>query len=83
MEIASITTSLTPLAVLACPVGMGVMMWLMARRGKRQRPREDAELPRASQPASLELLREEHDRLKDEIGRLERQQAKAAGPNLR
>ena len=81
MEIASITTSLTPLAVLACPVGMGVMMWLMARRGKRQRPREDAELPRASQPASLELLREEHDRLKDEIGRLERQQAKAAGPN--
>ncbi len=26
MEIASITTTLMPLAVLACPVGMGAMM---------------------------------------------------------
>ncbi|MDQ6807243.1 MAG: hypothetical protein M3065_20335 [Actinomycetota bacterium] len=75
MEIASITTSLTPLAILACPVGMGAMMWLMMRGHKREQgPARDAPPHRPPDSASLELLREEHNRLSDEIDRLERRQ---------
>jgi hypothetical protein len=50
-------------AALACPIGMGLMMWFMARgmRGKR------GEQP----PASVETLREEHRRLGAEIERME------------
>ena len=56
---------LLSLAVLACPIGMGAMMWFMARGmgGKREQ--------RAT-PPSLETLREEHRRMGDEIERLER-----------
>ncbi len=52
------------LAVLACPLGMGVMMWFMARgmRPKKEQP---------AMPPSLETLREEHRRLGGEIERLE------------
>jgi hypothetical protein len=51
------------IAVLACPIGMGLMMWFMARgmKGKRD----------DGAPASLETLREEHRRLGDEISRVE------------
>ena len=69
MEVASITTTLAPLAILACPVGMGAMMWMMTRSGKRQPPGVDARPPDVGQPASLEVLREEHDRLGAEIDR--------------
>lgn len=75
MGIASITSSLAPLAVLACPVGMGAMMWMMARGTKRGQPSERPHEPDiGSQPASLELLLEEHRRLGEEIDRLEREQ---------
>jgi len=59
------------LAFLACPVGMGAMMWFMARgmRGKRQ------EEPEASLPG----LREEHRRLGVEIERVERRQQDLSG----
>lgn len=67
MAFASIAATLTPLALLACPIGMGVMMWMMGR-GNKQRP-DKSEKP--SQAASLEVLREEEKRLKDEIARAE------------
>ena len=74
MEIASITSSLAPLAVLACPVGMGAMMWMMTRGTKRGQSAERPHEPDVgSEPASLELLREEHRRLGEEIDRLEGQ----------
>lgn len=50
-------------AVLACPVGMGLMIWFMARGMNAKN--DD------TQPASLETLREEHRRLGKEISRLE------------
>jgi hypothetical protein len=59
-------TVLLSLAVLACPVGMGLMMWFMAkgmRSGSGQR-REDS--------PSLDELQAEHRRLGAEIERLER-----------
>jgi len=54
---------LVGLAVLACPVGMGLMMWFMARRMRGQRKQHT--------PASIETLREEHRRLGAEIDRIE------------
>jgi hypothetical protein len=56
---------LVGLAVLACPVGMGLMMWFMAK-GMRSGSKPDREA------ASLEELQAEHRRLGAEIERLER-----------
>jgi hypothetical protein len=79
LEIASVTSSLAPLAVLACPVGMGAMMWIMMRGNKSQQ-KSGPESPHqdSAQPASLELLREEQNRLSEEIDRLEQRQADSA-----
>jgi hypothetical protein len=55
------------LAVLACPVGMGLMMWFMAR-GMRSGSKPDAKAA-----TSLQELQAEHRRLRAEIERLERQ----------
>ncbi len=57
---------LLALAFLACPVGMGLMMWFMAKGMRKE--------PRAVQPAdaaSVEQLREEHRRLGAELERVE------------
>jgi hypothetical protein len=53
-------------AVLACPVGMGLMMWFMAK-GTRSGSKSDRGV------ASLEELQAEHRRLGSEIERLERE----------
>ncbi len=67
---------LLSLAFLACPVGMGLMMWFMAKGTRRE--------PAAGRPAmgsSVEQLREEHRRLATEIERLENQQPEpVSGP---
>lgn len=48
------------LALLACPVGMGLMMWFMSR-GKKEGSEEDR--------PSLDELRAEHQRISSEIER--------------
>jgi hypothetical protein len=70
MPVASIAATLAPLAFLACPVGMGLMMVFMGR-GKRDRSEASSRPPVPQHPASLEQLREEQQRLGAEIERLE------------
>lgn len=58
--------SLYALALLACPVGMGLMMWLMMRGQKRtDQPRNGS----ISAPADAEIagLRAELDQLRAEV----------------
>lgn len=54
------------LALLACPVGMGLMMWFMSRG-----MRSDGAPAKSNRPASVEQLRSEHARLSAEIDGLE------------
>ena len=56
-------STLILLAVLACPVGMGLMMWFMSRGSKR----DDAAAGESA--ASVEQLRAEQARLGHEIER--------------
>jgi len=55
---------LLSLAVLACPVGMGAMMFFMAKGMKKEKSSE-------SVPASLETLRTEHTRMGEDLARAE------------
>ncbi len=66
---------LPTLALLACPVGMGLLMFVMARSnrssGVDSAPTADGPGRSSDQPMSLEVLREEHLRLGEEIDRME------------
>lgn len=50
------------LAVLACPVGMGMLMWLMMRSDKK--PSRDAATAASASDAEMAQLRAEVDRLR-------------------
>lgn len=54
--------ALLALAVLACPVGMGVMMWFMMRGGKSSSP--SAPAPSPATETELTKLRAEVDQLR-------------------
>ncbi len=53
------------LAILACPVGMGLMMWFMAKGmgGKKE------------DPATVEQMRAEQQRLASQVDQLERERS--------
>lgn len=57
------------LALLACPVGMGLMMWFMAKGMRKESP-----AAQTADSASVEQLREEHRRLGAELERVEGRQ---------
>lgn len=57
---------LVALAILACPVAMGGMMWFMAKGMRKDRPAKQPE-----RAVSVEQLREEHRRLGAELERVE------------
>ena len=54
------------LALLACPVVMGGMMWFMAKGMRNDRSADQPE-----RPVSVEQLREEHRRLGAELERVD------------
>lgn len=64
------------LALLACPVGMGAMMWWMGRNMNQSNADQAPTVRTASAPASgtVEDLRDEHARLTAEIDQLEREE---------
>jgi hypothetical protein len=56
---------LIALCALACPLGMGAMMWFMARGSRPKSPAAP------TQPSTLDGLRHEHDRLGAQIEHLQ------------
>lgn len=60
-------TALVAIAVVACPVGMGLCMWMMAR-GMRGQQKEESAGPQAS----VADLRREQDQIAARIEELER-----------
>jgi hypothetical protein len=65
------------LALLACPVGMGLMMWFMAKGMKK-----DGRQSRSGE-ASIDELRDEHARLTARIDQLEASEHAGDGEPLR
>ncbi len=57
---------LLSVAFLACPLGMGLMMWFMAKG-----MRKNSAPAQPPHHASVEQLREEHRRLGEELERLD------------
>lgn len=55
--------SLYPLLLLACPIGMGLMMWIMMR-SQTQQPRDNAQ--DAATRAELDQLRTQVQRLQSQ-----------------
>ena len=53
------------LIVLACPVGMGLMMWVMMR-GQRDNPDQPKSTPTDTQQQEIAQLRAELDQLRDD-----------------
>lgn len=54
---------------LACPIGMGLMMWFMAKGMRRT---EDNAPSEVTEPPSLDDLRAEQERLAAQISELDR-----------
>lgn len=48
--------SLLPVALLACPIGMGVMMWMMSRADKQPEQGETKQAELASLQAQIDQL---------------------------
>jgi hypothetical protein len=65
------------LALLACPVGMGLMMWFMSKGMKKDRGQS------RPAPGSLEELRDEQARLNAQIDQLEASERAPDGEPLR
>ena len=53
-------------AVLACPVGMGVMMWMMMRGARHSDAAANPGTPAGDQAAQIDALRSEIEELKAE-----------------
>lgn len=65
------------LILLACPVGMGLMMWFMMKAGQNT----GAKAPAAKTPPSLDVLRAERDRIDAELRRHEEDDAVTGHPS--
>jgi cell division protein FtsB len=63
-------------AVLACPVGMGLMMWFMAKGMRGEGGKEQQQ----QSAGEIEQLRSEQARLAAEVDRLERERARDGEP---